>query len=463
MSSITQTGSNEQGAERIINRFFKTIGLGQQLKKSNIRKMSGVYTVTLFQYLFTLVFAKHNHYEAMQRREKPFSQDTVYRFINEGSYHWEKFLMLIAVKVTDLIRSWNNSSQRTLALVIDDTTFERGRSKKVELLSWIHDHANHCPIRGFQMLTMVWSDGITTVPCAFRMVASQKADKAIGPVRKDIDKRTLAYHRREKAKRSKPELVVDMLQKAADAGIIAQYVLMDSWYFHPALVARIRQIGFDSIVRMKNNNWCIFSIGQRFYRLEELHKLASQRAKSPFCSILVNMKVPGDIVVPLRIAFAPNTHKKGAWVAFASTDTTLGHEDIICIYGKRWDIEPMFRICKEDLRLESEFQSRSFDAIVAQASIVLTRYTCLALEHRMSSDPRSWGDLIRMCMDDIGDISFHESLVLLLRHIANDFCRRFDLDHSAVQDCLFSSALSVKPFSLSPFHLLLPSVLGCVS
>ena len=49
-------------------------------------------------------------------------------------------------------------------LIIDDSMFERNRSKNVELLAKVYDHAKHKYRFGFRMLTLGWSDGSTFLP-----------------------------------------------------------------------------------------------------------------------------------------------------------------------------------------------------------------------------------------------------------------------------------------------------------
>jgi hypothetical protein len=69
-------------------------------------------------------------------------------------------------------------ADRKNALIIDDTLYERPRSKKVELLANVHDHAEKGKNkfkRGFRMLTLAWSDGVSLIPLLFRHLSS--ADK----------------------------------------------------------------------------------------------------------------------------------------------------------------------------------------------------------------------------------------------------------------------------------------------
>lgn len=67
------------------------------------------------------------------------------------------------------------------------------------------------------------------------------------------------------------------------------------------------------------------------------------------------------VPVPAKIVIVRDRRSK-KWLALLSTDTTLTAEEIIALYGRRWDIETSFKMAKSFLNLAKEFQSRSFDA-----------------------------------------------------------------------------------------------------
>ena len=50
-----------------------------------------------------------------------------------------------------------------------------------------------------------------------------------------------------------------------------------------------------------------------------------------------------------RIVFVPGDKNRGR-LALLCTDTALADEEIIRLYGKRWDIEVFFKMCKQHLR-----------------------------------------------------------------------------------------------------------------
>ena len=73
-----------------------------------------------------------------------------------------------------------------------------------------------------------------------------------------------------------------------------------------------------------------------------------------------------------------------------------------------------FTIAKSFLQLAKECQSRSFDAIVANATLVCCRYIMLSIGKRTTSDPRTLGTLFFAGCDEIQQTSFCEALALLL-------------------------------------------------
>ena len=101
-------------------------------------------------------------------------------------------------------------------------------------------------------------------------------------------------------------------------------------------------------------------------------------------------------------------------MALLSTDITLADEDIVRIYGKRWDIEVFFKMAKHHLKLAKEIQCRDFDALIAHTTIVFMRYMFLAYQCRIQTDHRTFGDLFYACCDEVKDISFIEALYRIL-------------------------------------------------
>lgn len=89
--------------------------------------------------------------------------------------------------------------------------------------------------------------------------------------------------------------------------------------------------------------------------------------------------------------------------------------EIIRIYGKRWDIEGFFKVCKSYLNKSKECNSLSYDAMTAHTAVVFTRYMMLSLESRESNDNRSLGELFLYFSDEMSDITWIQAFQMLLQ------------------------------------------------
>lgn len=98
------------------------------------------------------------------RNTPSFAKDTVYRFTKMAQINWIRFTTILASRIIRDAVVPLNDEERINVLIIDDSMFERNRSKKVELLAKVYDHAKHAYRLGFRMLTLGWSDGSTFLP-----------------------------------------------------------------------------------------------------------------------------------------------------------------------------------------------------------------------------------------------------------------------------------------------------------
>ena len=79
-------------------------------------------------------------------------------------------------------------------------------------------------------------------------------------------------------------------------------------------------------------------------------------------------------------------------------DTSLNNAEIVRIYGNRWSIECFFKASKSFLKLGSEFQSRSYGAMVSHTTIVFTRYIILEWLRRNQNDEKTYGNVLQSLM-----------------------------------------------------------------
>ena len=140
------------------NQFFhalKELQIAKLLRRANITKSCGVSAYEVFQFLLLLVFQGKNLFRFLnsKHKEQAVSKNTYYRFLNEASYNWSRFLMLLAVKVTSAFDRLTRP-ERVNVLILDDSVIKRNRSKKMELLARVYDHVEHKFQKGLPCLRL---------------------------------------------------------------------------------------------------------------------------------------------------------------------------------------------------------------------------------------------------------------------------------------------------------------------
>jgi DDE superfamily endonuclease len=405
--------------ENRIQSFFDHQNLGLLLRQSNVRKDKGVSLDTVFQFLLALVFTGKNLFRLLESSESPegISKDSVYRLLNSVSANWRRFLLLLSTRVIvqQLLPLTDDSGPKVL--IADDTLYNRDRSKRVELLSRVHDHNTGRYLRGFRMLTLGWSDGHSFIPVALSMLSSAKESNRLTPMRDALDKRTNGYQRRQESMRKATDVLVDLVALAMTAETKARYLLVDSWFAFPATIRRLHALGMHTICMLKDTGKVTYNLDGCPHTLKELYHSVRKRCGRAKVLAEVVVTIGADeqgVPVTAKIVFVRDRRSK-KWLALLSTDTNLTAEEIIKLYKRRWDIETFFKVAKSFLNLAKEFQSRSFDALVAHSTVVCCRYIILELSRRTTYDPRTLGTLFHAVCDELRQISFTEALTLLLQ------------------------------------------------
>jgi hypothetical protein len=414
--TITQDIQNGNQISSTIERFFSRFRIGSLLKSSNAYKGKGIPAVAIFQYLFRLVFENRSMYMdfLVGRNAHSFKKDAVYRFLKMPQIHWMRFTTMLSSKIIRESVEPLTKEDRVNVLIVDDSTFERNRSKKVELLAKVYDHAKHCYRLGFRLLTLGWSDGNTFLPVNSVLLSTENPKNRINDAA-IMDKRTIGYKRRKLALTKGTEAMLELLKQAKTAGIPAKHVLFDSWFSSPKTLHGVKELGYDVIAMIKKTPKMRFGYGSETLSLPEIHKKnKKRRGRSKYLlSVIVSVKKDGK-EIPAKVVYVRNKNKKKDYLCLISTDINLSEEEIIRIYGKRWDIEVFFKVCKSYLRLSKECNGLSYDAMTAHVAIIFSRYMMLSLEGRQSQDERSLGELFLLFSDEMADITWIRSFHLLL-------------------------------------------------
>jgi len=226
-----------------------------------------------------------------------------------------------------------------------------------------------------------------------------------------MDKRCCGYKRRLEAMTKSTGHLESMVKRVLALGIRADYLLMDSWFAFPGLLATLGKhlpvicMGKDmpKVFYRHQGQW--LTLGRLFTKL---------RKRRGNARILASVVVKTKKEQKIRIVFVRHRNKR-QWLAILSTKIDLADEEIVRIYGKRWDIEVFFKMMKHYLNLERETQLRDFDGIVGHITIVMCRYVILDFEQRCHDDPRTLGTLFYACSEEQQDLSMAEAIQRLLQ------------------------------------------------
>ena len=403
----------EQETKHLHNKvesFFDNFRIGTLLNRSGVRKVKGISPMKLFSNIFLLPFEGNNFFRGIVTNEGlGFKKDTAYTLLKNPCHNWRSFMLKVAIKVVTVF-SLLTDEEREKVLIIDDSTYDRSRSKFVELLARIFDHNSKTYLNGFKLLTLGWSDGVSFLPLDFVLRSSAEAKKRIQEITKAVDKRTCGYRRRLEAMTKSTELVEDMVKRVLALGIKADYILMDSWFSFPSVITALSR-HVPVICMAKDMEKILYRYQNVYLRLSELYRRVKKRpGKSRILASVVVTMTNGQEV---KIVFVRHRHKR-SWLALLTTKIDLPAEEIIRIYGKRWDIEVFFKMSKHYLNLEKEVQLRDYDGLVGHTTIVMARYIFLAVEQRLHDDPRTLGSLFYACCDERKDLTLIGALNRLL-------------------------------------------------
>ena len=403
MKSIALEQENEKQFQTRIDRFFKRYQIGKILKESNGYKERGFSVVELIRYLFCLVFRNRSMYQDMQTRKAPrFRKDTIYRLKNSIHINWNRFTTLLSARIIEETLQPLTSENRRTAFIIDDSIFERSGAANVELLAKVYDHGKRRYTRGFRMLTLGWSDGVTMIPINACLLSTENAANRLCG--------SHAVSPKSNGGKVREDVASELVSNAIDAGIQAGYVLLDSWFSSPKVIRSMKEKGLDVVAMVKRSSKIHYRFQEKMLSCKEIFRQCSHRRGRSRYLLSVSVEICGGnkdaAPIAAKLVFIRNRHNRNDYLVLLSTDTALTEDEIIQLYGKRWDIEVFFKTCKSVLKLTKECRSLSYDAMCAQVAMVLMRYMFLAEGIRLDMDIRSAGPLFCLVADELEDISF---------------------------------------------------------
>lgn len=426
------------------NHFSKLVHLSDVLRSANINKAKGIKVVILLEWLLTTIFNRYSIFRADE--SSLFTKKTVRNCLNDARTNWQKMVQLLAINLITYVEQFTDPRRRQ-ALIIDDSLFKREFSKNTEMLARVYDHDKHDFFKGFRALTVGWSDGNTFLPVSFALMSSSKKVNQLGLFKK-FDKRSLAYQRRSQAKRKMPDVALELVDSIMKNGLKAKYILFDSWYTSPHMFHELLKRGLFGIGRLKNSEKVYFRYRNRLMDVKTLYSRFCRTKWSTkdkyLYSPIVTFNVNGQ-EMPVKLVFVTNRGKKNEYLVIGTTKTALRPEDIIQMYGRRWQIESYFKVAKQYLQFDKT-QIQSYDGLCGHLAIVALAYDMLSLSQRENIDERTLGDLFYDYGKTLPDIDITDALNWLIKSI-NGLVKNMNMDAN-ILDKVFDEFIKALPSGL---------------
>ena len=440
MKSITQDNRQMESLNQKMCLFFERYGIGKLLRSANASKLKGFPVMQIFLLAVSTAFFLFFFYMQMRLHPGrfPFAKDVFYRFMNSCRINWRRFTMLLSSRIIRETIEPLTSKNRQNVFIIDDSLFSRNRSKKVELLARVFDHAHQEFVYGFRMLTLGWSDGNTFLPVSHCLLSTENAKNRMVEASSAIDPRTNGGRQRKLAQQKCTDVAWKLLEEAIKEGIPAKHVLFDTWFCSPSALVRIKKdLQLDAVAMTKKSSKMHYRYQGKKQSVMDIYKQCrKRRGRAKYLLSVEAEAVRGDESVPVRLVYVRNRNKRSQYLVLVSTDMSLSEEEIIQMYGKRWGIEVFFKACKSYLRLSRDCRSISYDAMTAHVAVVFTRYAMLAVEQRESVDERSLGELFYLANEEMPDLPYYEALCRIMTQFADLVQQHCLLDESVVQEML---------------------------
>jgi len=198
------------------------------LKQSNFVKRNIGYPPfqIILHFVYMLVMQKRQS-TFIKKSDSAFGKDAYYRFIKESRYNWRKLLLLSTTSLLQRVKQLHKCGEHRL-LIIDDTV-EAKRGKYIEgSCKYIWSNKEHRAINALNIVSLNYADSHSTFQLDFSIKTNDSQRVAISDFTNSLHHRSNAYQRKCEITKGKNTLAVEMLKRALEQGIEADYLLVDS-------------------------------------------------------------------------------------------------------------------------------------------------------------------------------------------------------------------------------------------
>jgi len=271
--------------------------------------------------------------------------------------------------------------------------------------------------------------------------------------KKAVSTKSHGFKRRKEADKSKIICMLEMLCRVVKAGIMADYVLVDSWFFCYELLEKLGElkkgvIKIVSMVKISNQKFIICQTNKEMpvksiLKLSEKKKQSCKKLKADY--IRVNCWYKGKRVN----LFFVKMGKSGKWHLLLTTNLEINFIKLMEIYQIRWSIETFFKDSKQYLGL-SNCRSNTYDAQIADITISMMQYIMLSYFKRVNYQ-QSIGGLFKDISAEIVELDLVTRLFSLLIEMIRLLC-----DINGIDFIEFQQNIMKDEKILQKFNTLLP-------
>jgi hypothetical protein len=366
------------------------------LSQSNFAKKDGASAyMVVIHFVYMLVMNKKVS-TFMNQSDDSFKKDVYYRLLNNASYNWRKLLSLSTLKILKLLHKVQDS--KAVRVFIIDDTVEGKVGKNIEgSCDYIYSNKEKRKVRGINVVSLNYSDGFSNFMLDFAIVTNKYARVLIENFKNIVDHRSNAHKRRLETLKGKSQIAIEMVKRAVNSGIYADYLLVDSWYSKPSFIKEMNDLGLNVISRIANNNKIWNFLGDRktlnglYDKYKKLKNIKSgtygKKVKYQYFSIIVEHKKAGKI----KIVFLKTKEKL---IPIVSTNLDISDETIIETYKRRWDIEQGYKELREHFGFGKE-ENRIYEALIARITLSFFTYNIVSYINRISHEPKTIGGLFK--------------------------------------------------------------------
>lgn len=399
-------------------------------KRSGIEVTQVVYLLLLWVWLKTESISLFSR-EAMQSFTDA-KKDVMYDYLKREDVNWRRLHCHVAQQV---VMEHKINTQTVKAFVLDDSVKIR-RGKKMAGVSSHFDHLTGRTVMGQQVLTLGYATEEVFLPLDNQIYISQK--KVQEQKQNFRDGRSIVAKRyRESLTMSKPEMAVNMVNRALAKGFVADYLLADAWFGNKTTLRLTQATDLTAILRMKKDKtlyrYSYYAKGEQHTLMANAKTLYSQHVRKQWQKIQGSQYRYKTLDVELNLTASPKedpqwvsyrllfvkgttgddseTPGKHDWALFLTTDTSMLPHQILEIYALRWGIEVYFKESKRHLGLLKE-QTNSFASHIASTHLAAIRF-CMLIYAKQEGSGLTASAVRNKMVDGLVNLSFSKQLWML--------------------------------------------------